>query len=156
MKPIYPVLAFGAIVPAAEKAAAPTAPVEPKLDLEVKAVAPVAEGVIAIPFVDPHGDSVAGLERARVALRDRLRVATTIGFGPRFLHSTGQLHKGGPDTGVFVQVVGDDPQDVPIPDAGYGFSTLKHAQADGDLLTLQKRGRPVGRVRLDELLEVAP
>ncbi len=107
-------------------------------------------------FVDPDADSVAGLERARVALRDRLRVATTVGFGPRFLHSTGQLHKGGPDTGVFVQVVGDDPQDVPIPDAGYGFSTLKHAQADGDLLTLQKRGRPVGRVHLDELLEVAP
>ena len=107
-------------------------------------------------FVDPDGDSVAGIERARVALRDRLRVATTVGLGPRFLHSTGQLHKGGPDTGVFVQVVGDDPQDVPIPDAGYGFSTLKRAQADGDLLTLQERGRPVGRVRLEELLEMAP
>ena len=107
-------------------------------------------------FVDPDGDSVAGIERARVALRDRLRVATTVGLGPRFLHSTGQLHKGGPDTGVFVQVVGDDPQDVPIPDAGYGFSTLKRAQADGDLLTLRERGRPVGRVRLEELLEVAP
>ena len=93
--------------------------------------------------------------RARVALRDRLRVATTVGLGPRFLHSTGQLHKGGPDTGVFVQVVGDDPDDVPIPGAGYGFSTLKHAQADGDLLVLGDRKRRAGRVRLDELVEVA-
>lgn len=107
-------------------------------------------------FVDPDGGSVPGIERARVALRDRLRVATTVGLGPRFLHSTGQLHKGGPNSGVFVQVVGDDPQDVPIPDAGYGFSTLKRAQADGDLLTLQNRGRRVGRVSLDELLGVAP
>jgi hypothetical protein len=91
-----------------------------------------------------------------VALRDRLRVATTVGLGPRFLHSTGQLHKGGPDTGVFVQVVGDDPDDVAIPGAPYGFSTLKHAQADGDLLTLRDRKRRAGRVRLAELLEVAP
>ncbi len=98
---------------------------------------------------------VADLDRARVALRDRLRVATTVGLGPRFLHSTGQLHKGGPDTGVFVQVVGDDPDDVPIPGAGYGFSTLKHAQADGDLLVLGDRKRRAGRVRLDELVEVA-
>ena len=107
-------------------------------------------------FVDPGSPVVAGIERARVALRDRLRVATTVGLGPRFLHSTGQLHKGGPATGVFVQVVGDDPDDVAIPGAGYGFSTLKHAQADGDLLTLRDRKRRAGRVRLAELLEVAP
>jgi hypothetical protein len=107
-------------------------------------------------FVDPAADAVTGIERTRVALRDRLQVATTVGLGPRFLHSTGQLHKGGPNTGVFVQVVGDDPTDVPIPDAGYGFSTLKHAQADGDLLTLRQRGRRVARVSLAELLEAAP
>jgi hypothetical protein len=107
-------------------------------------------------FVDPGSPVVAAIERARVALRDRLRVATTVGLGPRFLHSTGQLHKGGPDTGVFVQVVGDDPDDVAIPGAPYGFSTLKHAQADGDLLTLRDRKRRAGRVRLAELLEVAP
>jgi hypothetical protein len=107
-------------------------------------------------FVDPGSPHVAAIERARVALRDRLRVATTVGLGPRFLHSTGQLHKGGPATGVFVQVVGDDPDDVPIPGAGYGFSTLKHAQADGDLVTLLDRGRRAGRVKLSELVEVAP
>ena len=104
-------------------------------------------------FVDPGSPVVDAIERARLALRDRLRVATTVGLGPRFLHSTGQLHKGGPDSGVFVQVVGDDREDVPIPEAGYGFSMLKHAQADGDLLTLVERKRRAGRVRLDELLE---
>jgi transaldolase/glucose-6-phosphate isomerase len=92
---------------------------------------------------------------ARVALRDRLRVATTVGLGPRFLHSTGQLHKGGPATGVFVQVVGDDPVDVPIPGEPYGFSGLKAAQADGDLVTLHERKRRAGRVSVDDLLNAA-
>jgi hypothetical protein len=105
-------------------------------------------------FVDPGSAVVADIERARVALRDRLGVATTVGLGPRFLHSTGQLHKGGPESGVFLQVVGDDPEDVPIPDASYGFSALKRAQADGDLVTLQERGRRVARVRLAQLVEV--
>jgi hypothetical protein len=107
-------------------------------------------------FVDPGGGVVDDIERARVALRDRLRVATTVGLGPRFLHSTGQLHKGGPATGVFVQVVDDAAEDVPIPGADYGFAALERAQADGDLVTLRERGRRAGRVRLAELLEVAP
>jgi glucose-6-phosphate isomerase len=106
-------------------------------------------------FVDPGSPVVAEIEAARVALRDRLRVATTVGLGPRFLHSTGQLHKGGPASGVFVQVVGDDPDDVPIPGQLYGFSDLKAAQADGDLVTLRERQRRAGRVHLDELLAVA-
>jgi transaldolase/glucose-6-phosphate isomerase len=105
-------------------------------------------------FVDP-GDTALldGLEAARVRWRDRLRVATTVGVGPRFLHSTGQLHKGGPPTGVFLQVLGGDGVDVPIPGAPYGFSTLKAAQAAGDLLSLRDRGLRAGRVRIDELLE---
>jgi glucose-6-phosphate isomerase len=107
-------------------------------------------------FVDPGGPVVAGVDAARVALRDRLGVATTVGLGPRFLHSTGQLHKGGPNSGVFVQVVGDDPVDVPIPGQDYGFSALKHAQADGDLLTLRERKRRAGRIHVAELLEGAP
>jgi hypothetical protein len=106
-------------------------------------------------FVDPGSATVAAIERARVALRDRLRVATTVGLGPRFLHSTGQLHKGGAATGVFVQVVGDDPDDVPVPGAGYGFAGLKQAQADGDLVTLRERGRRAGRVALPELVRAA-
>jgi hypothetical protein len=104
-------------------------------------------------FVDPGDEKVlAGLEAVRTRLRDRLRVATTVGIGPRFLHSTGQLHKGGPPTGVFVQVVGDDPVDIPIPGRSFGFSTLKQAQAAGDLLALQERGLRAGRVSLEELL----
>ncbi len=105
-------------------------------------------------FVDP-GDSALldGLQATRVRLRDRLGVATTVGVGPRFLHSTGQLHKGGPPTGVFVQVLGGNTGDVPIPGAPYGFSTLEAAQAAGDLLALQDRGLRAGRVAIDELLE---
>ncbi|MEA3020759.1 MAG: transaldolase / glucose-6-phosphate isomerase, partial [Actinomycetota bacterium] len=109
-------------------------------------------------FVDPGDEALlASLERARVALRDRLRVATTVGVGPRFLHSTGQLHKGGPPKGVFLQLLGDDAVDVAIPGKPFGFSTLKQAQAAGDLLSLQGRtaGRGplrAGRVSLDALL----
>jgi hypothetical protein len=110
-------------------------------------------------FVDPGSPVVERIEAARIALRDRLRVATTVGLGPRFLHSTGQLHKGGPATGVFVQVLGDDATggtaDVPIPGEPYGFSGLKAAQADGDLVTLHERKRRAGRVSIDELLSAA-
>lgn len=106
-------------------------------------------------YVDPGDEAlVAQLEEARVVLRDRLRVATTFGLGPRFLHSTGQLHKGGPPTGVFVQVVGDDAVDVPIPGRPFGFSQLKWAQADGDLGILRSRGLRAARVSIDDLLEV--
>jgi glucose-6-phosphate isomerase len=104
-------------------------------------------------YVDPSDPVVADLERARVALRDRLRVATTFGLGPRFLHSTGQLHKGGPATGVFLQLVARDESELPIPGAPYGFSTLKRAQAAGDLETLQNHGLRAGRVDVDDLQE---
>jgi len=114
-------------------------------------------------FVDPGSPVVGRIEAARARLRDRLRVATTVGLGPRFLHSTGQLHKGGPATGVFVQVVGEpgeagDPGEtgeVPVPGQPYDFGTLERAQAAGDLLTLRERGRRAGRVALEDLLEVA-
>jgi hypothetical protein len=104
-------------------------------------------------FVDPaRFDLLRGLQSARTALRDRHRVATTLGIGPRFLHSTGQLHKGGPATGVFLQVVGEDPTDVAIPGRDLGFSALKQAQADGDLVALQERGLRAARVSLDDLI----
>jgi hypothetical protein len=106
-------------------------------------------------YVDPESDVVDRIEEARIALRDRYRVATTVGIGPRFLHSTGQLHKGGPPTGVFVQIVGDDPARVPIPGQPYDFGTLIRAQAAGDYLTLRDHGLRVARVSLDDLLEVA-
>jgi glucose-6-phosphate isomerase len=91
------------------------------------------------------------LQVVRLRLRDRLRVVTTVGFGPRFLHSTGQLHKGGPNTGLFVQVVDEPRQDAPIPGKPYTFGRLIRAQADGDLMALRDRGRRAVRVSLDEL-----
>lgn len=106
-------------------------------------------------YVDPESPVVGRIEAARAALRDRHQVATTVGIGPRFLHSTGQLHKGGPPTGVFVQVLGEDGGDLAIPGQPFGFSTLEAAQAAGDLATLRRRGLRAGRVSLDELLEVS-
>ncbi|MER3421373.1 MAG: glucose-6-phosphate isomerase, partial [Chloroflexota bacterium] len=73
--------------------------------------------------------------------------ATTLGYGPRYLHSTGQLHKGGPDTGVFLQLVSAPLRDADVPGMGYTFQTLKLAQALGDLEALETRGRRV--LRLD-------
>ena len=107
-------------------------------------------------FVDPGSPDVGRLEAARVALRDRLGVATTFGLGPRFLHSTGQLHKGGAPNGVFVQVVGEADEDVAIPGQPYGFAGLERAQADGDLVTLGDRKRRAGRVALADLFDLAP
>jgi glucose-6-phosphate isomerase len=91
------------------------------------------------------------LHEARMRLRDRLKVATTVGFGPRFLHSTGQLHKGGPNTGVFLQVVEPPSEDVPIPGQPYSFGKLIAAQALGDLQSLRAHGRRVARVGLADL-----
>ncbi|HVB77541.1 MAG TPA: bifunctional transaldolase/phosoglucose isomerase [Candidatus Nitrosotalea sp.] len=99
-------------------------------------------------YVEQTAASEQALARLRSWVRARAGVATTVGYGPRFLHSTGQLHKGGPPTGIFLQVVQQDQGDVEIPGRAYGFSTLKAAQALGDLSSLQKRGYPVLRVDL--------
>lgn len=89
----------------------------------------------------------------RTRLRDTTRCATTIGYGPRFLHSTGQLHKGGPNSGVFFQIGAKDKVDFPIPGERYSFSVLKEAQALGDFRALKARGRRVVRIDLgDDLL----
>jgi len=90
-------------------------------------------------------DAIAAL---RAAIRARGGATTTFGYGPRFLHSTGQYHKGGPRTGRFLQLVHDSGEDIEIPGAGYTFDTLKHAQASGDLQTLRELGLPAERVRL--------
>jgi transaldolase/glucose-6-phosphate isomerase len=99
-------------------------------------------------FVQPSpafGEAIAGL---RAAVREATRASTTFGYGPRYLHSTGQLHKGGPPTGRFLQLLHDSQPDVEIPGASYTFNRLKHAQATGDLQTLRARGRPAERVTL--------
>ena len=92
--------------------------------------------------------SEAAIAAMRKAVRDKTRIATTSGYGPRFLHSTGQLHKGGPKTGLFLQIVQEDTKDVPIPGQPYSFSVLKQAQAIGDLKSLTSRRLPVLRVTL--------
>ncbi|HEX6348048.1 MAG TPA: bifunctional transaldolase/phosoglucose isomerase [Candidatus Dormibacteraeota bacterium] len=93
--------------------------------------------------------SEGAADRLRELVREKTKFATTWGYGPRFLHSTGQLHKGGPKTGVFVQIVQEDPRDAPIPGQPYGFSLLKQAQALGDFQSLTSRGYPVARITLD-------
>jgi glucose-6-phosphate isomerase len=103
-------------------------------------------------YLDPADPALGGLQRARVAIRDRRRVATTLGLGPRYLHSTGQLHKGGPDSGVFLQVLDETAGDVAVPGTGHGFAALLRAQADGDHAALAERGRRVVRVALDDLV----
>jgi hypothetical protein len=89
----------------------------------------------------------AAIERVRHAWRAAAHVATTVGYGPRYLHSTGQLHKGGPATGVFLQLTVED-GDEPIPGESYGFRTLRDAQAAGDLDVLARRGRRAARVHV--------
>lgn len=88
------------------------------------------------------------LQELRVKIRDAHRIATTVGFGPRFLHSTGQLHKGGPDSCVVLQIVADDPDDPMIPGMNVGFRTLLAAQALGDWMSLDKRNRRGLRIHL--------
>ena len=104
-------------------------------------------------FVDPGSPVVERLQAARLALRDRYHVATTLGLGPRYLHSTGQLHKGGARTGVFVQIVGPDESELPIPGREFGFSTLKRAQAAGDLTALRNHGLRAARVAVEVVLK---
>jgi len=117
----------------------------------------VGEGdyVAILAYLDRTSETEDTIERVRVAIRDHYRVATTTGFGPRFLHSTGQLHKGGANNGVFIQVVDDERSvDLPIPGQPYSFGTLIDAQALGDLRSLRGRGRRVARVTLEQLMEV--
>jgi transaldolase/glucose-6-phosphate isomerase len=101
--------------------------------------------IAVLAFIDPEReDELAPLvERAR-----QTGAAVATGLGPRYLHSTGQLHKGGPDTGLFIQVVDDLGEELPIPGRPYGFRTLIAAQAAGDFQALRDRGRPIVRVTL--------
>ncbi len=99
-------------------------------------------------YLDRTTENTALLQSIRTGLRDHLRLATTLGYGPRFLHSTGQLHKGGPNNGLFIQITGDDARDLPIPGEPYTFSVLKQAQAIGDLQSLRSKQRRVVRLHL--------
>lgn len=101
-------------------------------------------------FLPPGEQTKELLQSIRLELLRRTGLATTLGYGPRYLHSTGQLHKGGPNSGLFLQIVDEPGMDLPVPGSGYSFRTLIKAQADGDLRALRERGRRVLRVNLEK------
>ena len=105
--------------------------------------------VAILGYVPPSAGVEEAVAELRVAIRSLTGAATTFGYGPRYLHSTGQLHKGGPPTGRFLQLVSSAERDAEIPGAGYSFGTLVAAQATGDLETLRSHGRPAERVDLE-------
>jgi hypothetical protein len=109
--------------------------------------------VALLAFIAPTAEHDRALNAIRLAIRDKYRLATTVGYGPRYLHSTGQLHKGGPNTGVFLQLVGDDPNDLPIPGESFTFGVLKQAQALGDFQALRNHGRRVLRVQVRDVAQ---
>jgi len=123
--------------------------VEPRGSLE-ELLGGVREGdYVAIQaFVDPA--RAEELQPLLVRAHDTGCVVTC-GLGPRYLHSTGQLHKGGPNTGLFVQVVDEVGDELPIPGRAFGFGRLIRAQAAGDLATLEERGRRAIRLQLEEV-----
>jgi len=103
-----------------------------------------------LAYVERNKRHRDALQEIRVLIRDRKRIATCLGFGPRFLHSTGQAYKGGPNTGVFLQITCDDPPDVQVPDQKYTFGVVMAAEARGDFQVLAERDRRLLRVHLGE------
>jgi transaldolase/glucose-6-phosphate isomerase len=105
------------------------------------------EYVAIMAYTQPTPEFDDAIAELRVAIRAATGATTTFGYGPRFLHSTGQFHKGGPKTGRFLQLLHDGPRDADIPGSPYTFTTLKNAQAIGDLQTLREQGLPAERAR---------
>jgi transaldolase/glucose-6-phosphate isomerase len=103
-------------------------------------------GILA--YVERNAAHIAQMQELRLLIRDKKHVATAAEFGPRFLHSTGQAYKGGPNSGVFLQITADDPADLAVPGEHYTFSLVKAAQARGDFDVLAERGRRALRVHL--------
>lgn len=104
--------------------------------------------VALLAYIEMNDEHERKLQWTRHLVRDTKRVATCLGFGPRFLHSTGQAYKGGPNTGVFLQITCDDARDLPVPEQKYTFGIVKAAQARGDFEVLAERGRRALRVHL--------
>jgi transaldolase / glucose-6-phosphate isomerase len=121
----------------------------PAGDLSSILAASPPQYVAITAFAKPSADLDAAAAELREKIRDRTKATTTFGYGPRYLHSTGQYHKGGPPNGVFLQLYRRADEDVEIPEAGYSFEHLKHAQAVGDAQTLRDHGLEVVRVELE-------
>ncbi len=104
--------------------------------------------VALLAYLEASAESDAALQSVRWKLRDALALATTLGYGPRYLHSTGQLHKGGANNGLFIEITADDAEDLPVPGEAFTFSVLKQAQALGDFQSLVSKKRRVIRLHL--------
>jgi len=104
--------------------------------------------VAILAYIDRNPGHTEALQRMRRMIRDQRRVATCLGFGPRFLHSTGQVYKGGPNSAIVLQITCEDSADIAVPGQAYGFSVVKAAQARGDFDVLAERGRRLLRVHL--------
>jgi transaldolase/glucose-6-phosphate isomerase len=113
-------------------------------------VARIAPGdyVAALAYLDRDNANIAAMQAIRMAIRDGRRVATCVGFGPRFLHSTGQAYKGGPNTGVFLQITADNAADLDVPGQPISFGVIEAAQARGDFDVLAERGRRILRLHI--------
>jgi transaldolase/glucose-6-phosphate isomerase len=107
--------------------------------------------VALLAYIQRNEANTLALTAMRVRIRDRTHAATCVGFGPRFQHSTGQVYKGGPNTGVFLQITCDDPVDIVVPGHSYSFGVVKAAQARGDLEVLAERGRRTLHVHLTQV-----
>ena len=116
--------------------------------LAFMASARIGDYVAINAYLPRNPEMVSMLESLQLIAREKTACATTVGFGPRFLHSTGQMHKGGPDTGLFLQITADPVTDLEIPGQGMQFSTLERAQALGDYEALAARGRRILRINL--------
>jgi len=114
----------------------------------VQAGAKSGDYVALLAYIERNAAHTRTLTEIRTRIRDKTRAATCLGFGPRFQHSTGQAYKGGPNSGVFLQVTCDDPADIDVPGHSYSFGVVKAAQASGDLAVLVERDRRVLRVHL--------
>jgi transaldolase/glucose-6-phosphate isomerase len=117
----------------------------------VHAGAKSGDYVALLAYIQRNKANTQALTAMRTRIRDRTHAATCLGFGPRFQHSTGQAYKGGPNSGVFLQVTCDDPADIDVPGHSYSFGVVKTAQASGDLEVLVERGRRALRVHLKDV-----
>jgi hypothetical protein len=136
----------------AELAAPPGTPRDAPRSMSPEALRRAArpgDYLAVLAYLPPRDDIAAVLDRVRKAWGGALGIATTLGFGPRYLHSTGQLHKGGPNTGLFLVITADPTRDLDIPTMGTTFATLERAQATGDMRALLTRGRRVCHVHLE-------
>ena len=106
--------------------------------------------IALLAYLDRNAEHIAVLEKIRARIRDRKRLATALGFGPRYLHSTGQAYKGGPNSGVFLEITAKPTADIKVYGRGYGFGDVEAAQARGDFAALEERGRRLLRIDLGQ------